>query len=379
VAYTPKAWLNFATKTTPINSTALKAAEQRAVSYATAESVAVGVAGLADYLVKQNPAGANMQVGVGAAATEMNAWVRDAALGIYRYQYNGAQLLATIGTADGTNPRVDRVCLTAPASSDSIVPQVVVLAGTPSGGATLDNLTGAQAVPTGYVLLADVLVGAGVTSITTANIRDRRPVGGVFGPAVSPVSGPPTVGTARDEVFLQPSESLVVGAQTLTPTTHDNMQGAYLAYLARRIVGATRIRWKYAQGATPAATNYNIGMADVSGRVVITSGAIAFAGGANAIAEQAATITATTFEPGWYYVWLGIAPLTAASALSFSGVQGNVSVTAPGASHRNRKFHSATGSTTFPASNTLAAYTDVAAQTAAANNLPMPLVSLAVG
>lgn len=380
MAYTPKAWLNFATKTTPINSNALKALEQRSVSFAAAEAVSPGAYGYEDFRVKQNPAGANMQVGVGLAATEMNAWVRDAAQGIYRYQYNGAQLLVTCPVADGTNPRIDRIVMTAPTSIDSIVPQVLCLAGTPTGGATLDNLSGAQVVPTGYILLADVLVGAGVVSIVTANIRERRGVGGQFNLGVSPAGSTQSSGSsARDEVLIQPSESLVVGAQTWTPTTHDNMQGAYLGFLTRRIVNATRIRWKYAQGATPAATNYNVAIVDSSGRLVIAGGAVALAGGANSIAEQAVTIAATTFEPGPLFVWFGVAALTAASALSFTGVQGNVSVTAPGAPFRNRKVHSATGGTTFPASNTLAAYTDVAAQTAAANNLPLPLVSLSVG
>lgn len=381
MSFTPKAWQNFSTKTTPLNLTALKAMEQRSVGYATAEAVAPGAYGYEDFRVKQRGAGANMSVDVGLPTTEHNVWVRDAATGIYRYQYNGVQINVAIAASDGSNPRIDRVVLTAPVSIDSIVPQIIVLAGTPTGGATADNLSGAQAVPTGYELLADVVVGAGVVSILTANIRERRRPGGILGAGgVSPFGSTQSSAPAtRDEVFLIPHASLVVGPQTLTPATHDNMQGAYVAVVPRRIVGATRIRWKYAQGATPAATNYNIGIVDASGRLVITGGALALAGGANAVAEQAVVIAATTFEPGEVLVWFGVAPLTAASALSFTGVQGNVSVTAPGSPFRNVKSHSAAGSTTFPAGNTLLAYTDVAAQVAAANNLPIPLVSLSVG
>jgi hypothetical protein len=180
-------------------------------------------------------------------------------------------------------------------------------------------------------------------------------------------------------VVLIPHSSLVIGPQTFTPTTHDNMQGAYLAYLPRRIVGATRIRWKWAQGATPATSNFNLGLVDQSGRLIIAQGATAFSGIANAIVPAAGTIAATTFEPGWYLVWGGVAALTAASAVSFTGVQGNVSVTAPGSPFQNVKSHSAAGGTTFPAANTLAGYTDVAAQVAAANNLPLPIIALSVG
>jgi hypothetical protein len=381
VAYTPKAWANFATKTTPINATALRALEQRVSSFATAEAVTPGGYDWNAFRVVQNPAGANMQVGVGIAASEMLGWVRDASLGMYRYTYNGAQLLVTIAAADATNPRIDRIVMTAPTSTDSITPQVVVLTGTATAGATLDNLTGVQAVPTGYELLADVLVAAGAATIVTASIRDRRRVGGGFGnPGVLPY-GSTQMGTVvqRDEVFLVPHQSFSITANTLTPTTHDNMQGAYLAFLPRRIVAATRLRWQYAQGATPAVTNYNLALTDASGRLVVAGGATAFAGAANSFNEIALTITATTFEPGYYYVWLGVAALTAASAVSFVGPTGNRTVTNPVSSFRNLRGNAAAGGTTFNANNTLATLADVAAMASVTNVIGVPVVALSVG
>jgi hypothetical protein len=277
VAYTPKAWANFATKTTPINATALRALEQRVSSFATAEAVTPGGYDWNAFRVVQNPAGANMQVGVGIAASEMLGWVRDASLGMYRYTYNGAQLLVTIAAADATNPRIDRIVMTAPTSTDSITPQVVVLTGTATAGATLDNLTGVQAVPTGYELLADVLVAAG------------------------------------------------------------------------------------------------------AGRLVVAGGATAFAGAANSFNEIALTITATTFEPGYYYVWLGVAALTAASAVSFVGPTGNRTVTNPVSSFRNLRGNAAAGGTTFNANNTLATLADVAAMASVTNVIGVPVVALSVG
>lgn len=378
--YTPKGWLNFPTKTTPINAIALKALEQRVASYAASESVAVGVDAHLSFLVKQRVAGANMSVDVGSASTLMQAWIRDVAGGVDRYEYNGGQINVAIATADGTNPRIDRIVATAPTSVDSIVPQILVLTGTPTPGATTANLSGAQAVPAGYLLLADVVVGAAVVTIVTANITDRRQIGGQFGDSsILPFNAPTTGSPIRDEVVLLPHLSLPSAPGTLTPATHDNFQGAYLGFLSRRIVNATRIRFRFAQGATPAVTNFNVAMLDASGRLIIASGILAFSGGANALVEQSCTITATTFESGPLIAWMGIAPLTAASAVSFSGVQGNVTVTAPGPGQRNVKWHSATGSTTFPVLNRIDAYTDVVAAIVASSFLAMPIFSLSVG
>jgi hypothetical protein len=60
-------------------------------------------------------------------------------------------------------------------ASGSNLAQVRVLAGTATGGATLDNRTGAAALPSSAIRLADVLVAATDTAITNSEIRDRRP------------------------------------------------------------------------------------------------------------------------------------------------------------------------------------------------------------
>lgn len=374
--FTPKAWLDYPNTSTPTTAAALKAQEQRAVSYATAEGIAPGVFAYEDFRVKQNPAGASMHVGVGLPSVEQMVWVRDAAGGTYRYQYNGAQLLVSIAAADGANPRIDRIVATAPTSTDSIVPQVLVLTGTATAGATTVNLSGAQAIPTGYELLADVVVGAGVTTIVTANINDRRRIGGTAASAgVLPVGSAGVIGATRDEVVLTPSEALPKLSVSLVPTTHDNYQGAYLCHLSRGIT-ATRIRFGYSQGATPATSNYNIAILDASGRLIVAVGAAAFTGAANAFVKVPATIAATYFPAGDYYVWMGVAALTAASAVSFFGVQGNGTVTAPGPGQNMQKLSLNSGGTTFPAALTIAAYSDVAGLAAAYTALPMPVFSL---
>lgn len=98
--------------------------------------------------------------------------------GLYPVPPHSANIVEEIAAADVTNPRIDQVVLevldNVHDASGGNLARVRVIAGTPTGGATLDNRTGAAALPSSCMRLADVLVGAGVTSIVTANIRDRR-------------------------------------------------------------------------------------------------------------------------------------------------------------------------------------------------------------
>lgn len=76
-----------------------------------------------------------------------------------RVKYDGGG--ATITTADATNPRRDLVCLLQDGT-------IAVTAGTPAATPTVPS------TPANAALLAIVHVGAGVTSILTANIHDAR-------------------------------------------------------------------------------------------------------------------------------------------------------------------------------------------------------------
>lgn len=84
----------------------------------------------------------------------------------------------TLATADATNPRLDQIVLKVRDSvdlasgADDAIFEVVT--GTPTGGATLLNRTGATALGSDRLRLADVLVPAAATNLTAANVRDRR-------------------------------------------------------------------------------------------------------------------------------------------------------------------------------------------------------------
>ena len=137
-------------------------------------AVQAGVWDASDFKVIQRAAGANMSVDVGSGFALVQA---PDGIGLYHEQ-NDAAMNVSIAAAHATLPRIDRVVLRVNDSTDGgdadDTPLVTVLTGTATSGATLDNLTGAPAVPAGDLLLGDVLVGAAVTSITTSNIRDRR-------------------------------------------------------------------------------------------------------------------------------------------------------------------------------------------------------------
>jgi hypothetical protein len=144
---------------------------------------AEGVKNSTDLTVAQRSAGANMSVDIAAGEAYIaDDHVSSNAGGFY-WTKNEGIVNTTITTADATNPRVDRVILEvldAYLGDASNTRRFRVVAGTPTGGATLTNLSGAAAVPSNAILLANVLVGAGVTSITTANIdtaaRAVRPI-----------------------------------------------------------------------------------------------------------------------------------------------------------------------------------------------------------
>lgn len=80
----------------------------------------------------------------------------------------------TIGANASGNPRIDQIILTL---SGWNVGTVSVLPGTASGGATLDNRTGAAALPSNAIRLADILMPNGFAGpfVQNTHIRDRRP------------------------------------------------------------------------------------------------------------------------------------------------------------------------------------------------------------
>jgi hypothetical protein len=127
-----------------------------------------GIINASSLEVTQNsPAGMSVRVASGWAAI---VGTTQANMGTY-VGYNDGTVVLGLTTADPTNPRIDRVCMTVndayyTGSLNNVVLQVV--AGTPAGSPT------APATPANSISLATIAVAAGATAITTANITDTR-------------------------------------------------------------------------------------------------------------------------------------------------------------------------------------------------------------
>jgi hypothetical protein len=138
-----------------------------------------GVFDATGWKVTEATAGANMTVLVdanaGIARVDGTSVTHQ---GPYIVAPHSADITLDVATAHATNPRIDMVILQvrdhthdASGSNDA---RVRILTGTATGGATLDNRTGQAALPPNSIRLADVLVPAADTTISNAQIRDRR-------------------------------------------------------------------------------------------------------------------------------------------------------------------------------------------------------------
>lgn len=137
-----------------------------------------GVVGANDLKIVQRGAGANQSVdfSVGAGHIQIDSGTRS---GLVHF-YNDAVANVAVTASNATNPRIDQAIVryndtSIPAGTGGNTPTPEILAGTATAGATLDNRTGAAALPNDCLRLADILVPATSTSVVTANIRDRRP------------------------------------------------------------------------------------------------------------------------------------------------------------------------------------------------------------
>lgn len=350
-----------------------------------------GVYAYEDFRVLQTQSGATMGVDIGKTAVGlMKANVRGGTRegqGLYCVDNVDpavplsagflAQLNVSVTANASGNPRLDQIVLQVEdsqhAGSNNLA-SVVCLPGTPSAPVTIDNRTGAAALPASCILLADVIVASGAATIVTANIRDRRAfyAEGVIPPVL----------TAVDQVAFQPPAGVQLAQQACcAQASFDQFQAAALMYLPRRIVGATRIRWKYGQFTTANAQNYIIAIADASGRFIpnATTGVQAYLGAANSFTVRSETITATTFERGWYYVFIGNSPATAGAIVNSYGVIGSLSSASQqvGPMQPNLYLRATGGSTTLPA--TILALTDVSTLVANAVLPTVPMITLSVG
>lgn len=141
-------------------------------------AVGPGIFDASTFEVRQRQAGATMTVDVMAGTAGYGAMVPTAATGLSPVVFAPTNLinpgptnLVIAANASG-NPRVDQIILRYTAASNTYA--FMVLTGTATSGATLDNRSGAASLTNLDLRLADVLVANGASSITNSVIRDRR-------------------------------------------------------------------------------------------------------------------------------------------------------------------------------------------------------------
>lgn len=168
-----------------------------------------GVLAAGDLKVTPNAAQVNVAAG---AVLVTDSQARPAP---YHCESTSSESSTTFGplpAADPTNPRIDQIIAEVQDhnldASGQLRWRLRVLAGTPTGGATLDNRSGAAALPVRAVRLADVLRPPAASPVTAANIRDRRPwATGAFRSILRAASSYSTTSTspaAVDSVNLAP-------------------------------------------------------------------------------------------------------------------------------------------------------------------------------
>src|SRR3954471_1784670 len=131
-----------------------------------------GVVSAGDMAVAQRAAGANYSVDIASGEALIQG---DTVSNQGRYYVLNDAVTNVTGftAAHATLPRIDRVTLRVrdafhgDAANDL---SFQIVTGTATSGATLANLNGAAAVPNSQLLLANVLIPATATTVTTANI-----------------------------------------------------------------------------------------------------------------------------------------------------------------------------------------------------------------
>lgn len=328
----------------------------------------VGVANPGDL---QCSAGTGIQTNVTAGRARLRPYDGSVYRGIYDV-WNDATFAITHNAADGTNPRIDQIVATVKdnteLASGANLGTLEVVTGTATGGASLDNRTGAAALGINQLLLYDVLVPAGAGSAASYTYRDRRPYAnsGAIPRAMSAGLTAP-----YDAVAMQALGPSVTAAQIAVAAV--NYQGAVRMFLPSAIT-ATRIRFSYTQGPTAATGNFIIAIYDASGRLIVSSSSTAFSGAANTLQQQSLTIASTRFEPGVYYVLMGTTIATASSTVIFNGCYAGMASSAMPPIGQAK--YATSGGVTAP--TTLLSMTD-AAVTLAAQFIAVPIITLSSG
>lgn len=227
-----------------------------------------GVVAAGDLKVSQRGAGANMSVdvAVGDAWVQYDTGTRNG----LSHVWSDAVANVAFNASDATNPRIDQIGVqlndtSVGAGTGGNTPTLRYLAGTATAGAQAANpaaagyRAGAAAAPNDWMRLADVLVPATSTSVTTANIVDRRPwARGAF--VTSNIAGANATTTVAAEIDTanykkriecsgRPIEFTFVGS--FTHSVANGLIDFALAQDGTVVTDSTRRAWIVGGGSSP--------------------------------------------------------------------------------------------------------------------------------
>jgi hypothetical protein len=226
------------------------------------------------------------------------------------------------------------------------------------------------------LLLADILVTGGASTLSAGVIRDRRRYcteGGVSA----------LIGAGGNDPYLEVAvprahSSAVMRAQNLDPATYGGSQAACLVFLDRPI-SANKLIFNYridASTGTPGPTaNFMAGVCDASGRVIFNANNQALST-ATGRYQNVMTMPTTFFDAGAYWYAFGISTASAngANSIDYYGACGNVStggINGAVVSAPNVFLVSSSGGSVFPSSKTILGYVDAYVSGLTSPSVPM--------
>lgn len=246
------------------------------------QSLREGAVGAADFKVTA-AAGGGMKVDVASGVAFVKGDTGTPGSGISQglyMQVNDASIAnaVTLTASNGTLPRIDQIVLTVNDSSDlgsaGDTATLSVVTGTATSGATLDNRTGAAALPSNAIRLADVLVPAASASVTAGNVRDRRQWANGAEGQTAYTSG---MGTLTNTITLVPGtqvrvelgtgQQLKIEAVALADPGSAQWVQAYV-YDNGAAVGYSGL---YSEGTAPGSPPVNWGLGTATAKALVTT------------------------------------------------------------------------------------------------------------
>lgn len=353
------------------------------------EDGAPGVMRRADYAVSFN-------AGMGITITGGEAQVKGLNVvnqGMYYAYGNAATYNITVNAAPGAGlSRIDQVVLRIfddPHDGSGLSEgRIEVLEGVPQATADLNanrdaaaaNLTTLASPPSkSLILLADILVTGGVSSLSAGVIRDRRKFSteGAVGPIAGAGSNDPFVELA----LPRPHPGVPISPRIVPFSVYGGKQGAMLVWLDRSIT-ATKLLFNYRTDslAPPAGGTYMAGICDASGRVIFNANGQALINTINTRSHDIMTMPSTVFDPGYYWYVFGISTSTNTNPFYYIGGSADIDETGNGQkgnqiSIPNVFLTTPTGGATFNTNKNINSFADGFASSS--GSIPVPMFGLA--